>query len=997
MTWGKRREEKKARRALSITLATLLAVALSPALPSLPASAPTTIAKAEERAADTGFAGTTDYSVLFKPENITGEPALLSGSTLRVGSTLDPSHYDFQMKTGSYPYEITSDAQFISREPISLAKSWIIHAKAMASPIVDAEMEKYFFFTYFGIYFMDGPSHPSSGLSLCTYGQEWNYSWTAPQATTYANRSVNGANQTRFNEKKLPDYDEPSLEYSYDAPTDTITVHLDGEQTLQVANVRKDYFGGASECWLALAGGIGWDNRFVTSLDPDNPLKYPATQTRTVGLTFESISLPNLDPEIDDIALFRYNEATGTYDIPVGKYDALAANEVVQVRCAVSNRAPGATRNGYDERFSMHLKLANTAVNPTQGINPFADATHPLQVDGTTVATASGPDTLTGKNGVPITLAGYNKPVTVTYFARVNQISGQPVKVSHELLEDTFHGSRLKTRDLIGEQPLKPADGNDSTLVPGRDYHYTRLPAANENGWNGIATSPVDVTFFGGEGCDFDQFTVSGPDGSSIATLTPEANVWTQRADVDALPVEFKATGSATDSVSTKGSDVIRIDTEAPKLTYDAATGALMADDTAPASSGKATSGIWSIRQVKSDGRPLATENVTPDSVGAAAFSTEADRTTAASAPSRATGQTEWKFTLAEGKGSPAETISNVPAGFYVAEDAAGNASPVVEVAKPENPNPGPDDPTPIAPTYPTITPKPDGTGGTAPEPLRPTEVTTDPDTSLSHALVEDTLALPTSSKSVTAAMMAQLIDERYVVGTSLADGNVTAGPVRLFDAAGNPVDVIDRARPGTWVAEQTFTDAAGNTTTLRLTITVRDDSATGSLGNGGGSQSGTGGDNIANGHRTALANRVAQLPQTGGIFGSCPLHILFILMMLMASAYSLMRLRRRMSAASIDDTDTGQRDQQEAIPCEAAIPPRYRKDDAAPFRYTAFDGIVHGAIAVGAIALGCLAFCPWDIPLAVATVLVVAFWIALMLGRGRHAQASAKQPSAQP
>lgn len=315
----------------------------------------------------------------------------------------------------------------------------------------------------------------------------------------------------------------------------------------------------------------------------------------------------------------------------------------------------------------------------------------------------------------------------------------------------------------------------------------------------------------------------------------------------------------------------------------------------------------------------------------------------------------------------------------------------------------------------------------------------TDSSSGLTHAVIHDELALPTSSKPVTPDMMAQLIDERYVVGTGLTDRTISRSPVRLFDSAGNPAEAIDRSRPGTWIAEQTFTDAAGNTTTLRLTITVRDDTADGTLGAGtadGGGASGKG--SAASGHRTALANHISQLPQTGGILGACPLHILFALMVLMASAYSLGRLRQRRQvpceseceqregaaadsgwpnapwlqagdggsdAAAQNDTEAagllcaadGSGILQNRVAAQLSDPiptvtAQDGSDDAGlaydggitspqgdagnrAARFTLFDGTVLGAIMLCAIALGTLGFCPVDPFFAGATALVALFW----------------------
>ncbi|MEB1815053.1 hypothetical protein NYR05_11460, partial [Adlercreutzia mucosicola] len=334
------------------------------------------------------------------------------------------------------------------------------------------------------------------------------------------------------------------------------------------------------------------------------------------------------------------------------------------------------------------------------------------------------------------------------------------------------------------------------------------------------------------------------------------------------------------------------------------------------------------------------------------------------------------------------------------------------------DPNPGPN-PGPTAPTFPTITPKPDGTGATAPEPLTPTEVVTDSSSGLTHAVIHDELALPTSSKPVTPDMMAQLIDERYVVGTGLTDRTISRSPVRLFDSAGNPAEAIDRSRPGTWIAEQTFTDAAGNTTTLRLTITVRDDTADGTLGAGtadGGGASGKG--SAASGHRTALANHISQLPQTGGILGACPLHILFVLMALMASAYSLGRLRqRRQAERESERAQQGRADEDGSgnwpdapwlqvgdggsdaaaqggtdaagSARDGGITSPQNDADNRTARFTIFDGAVLGTIILCAIALGALGFCPVDPIFAAATVLVALFWTWRLARTPRRPKAS--------
>lgn len=1086
MTWGKRREAAATRsgaplaqgrrpataavarlghRALAATLAALLAVALLPALPATEGAAPRT---AE------ALTGTTDYSKVLKATNLFGEPALIQGSTMRMASTLDDSHYTDYGAWGSA-------AGFVSTDKISLLHNWEIRFSGRL-PIgfsyqnIDRIMMK------FAPGFIRGPELSSSSGYAWNYKTEWRSSTSSTATTIYLCEIVNGMEKDAPKNPPSAPLGKQQMSFAYNARTDRATLKV-GSSTLDVPNVRTNL---GTSAYLYFVGIIEW----ATSAGAPQP---SAPANLQLEATFDSMTLPNLDPEISDITLYRYNDATDAYDILVGEDDVLERDEVVQARCTIRNRNTAASAGGYSEQFGMHLKLADTEANPTRGIEPFADSTHPLQVNGSTVATAAGPNTLSGANGVPITLTG-NQAVNVTYYARVNQAGGQAVTVSHELVEDSFQGSQFKTVELLAEQPLKPApddvDPDDPASGAGKDFHYTRLPRANENGWNNSATSPVRVTFYAG---DFDRFTVAAADGTVLGELG-DREAWVRADDTDGLPITLQAS-SASGAVSSKGTDTIRIDTQAPTLSWDADANALTASDEAAAGSDKATSGVWKVRQVKADGRPLTAENVTPASAGATAFGAEGDNTAA----SPATEGTEWAFTLTDGKGNARETLPAVQPGFYVAEDAAGNVSAPFEVRDPSidpgpdgpdgpdnpdgpdgpgdpgpgdpdgpdnpgnpgtgdpdnpvkpdpdkpdmpgpgdtDPNPGPN-PGPTAPAFPTITPKPDGTGATAPEPLTPTEVVTDSSSGLTHAVIHDELALPTSSKPVTPDMMAQLIDERYVVGTGLTDRTISRSPVRLFDSAGNPAEAIDRSRPGTWIAEQTFTDAAGNTTTLRLTITVRDDTADGTLGAGtadGGGASGKG--SAASGHRTALANHISQLPQTGGILGACPLHILFALMVLMASAYSLGRLRQRRQVpcesereqregaaagsgwpdapwlqAGDGSSDAAAQNDTEAagLLCAAdgsgilrnrvaaqlsdpipTVTAQDGSDDAGlaydggitspqgdagnrAARFTLFDGTVLGAIMLCAIALGTLGFCPVDPFFAGATALVALFW----------------------
>lgn len=960
MIRGKSRRFAHGERALRKGAALLLAVVLA----FTTSFATATAAESGKAAgADGGFVGTDDYNLFFKRIDGHGTDVfqVIDNKTFRVATTNEEDTCALRSETPSGRKMWESGAGIVSEKPISFAQDWVISVSATCpKPILTGTMVSAS--SQLNIAFGDKQSLGTSFRIAGVYGWSWSpdagYSCRAMSGTIN-----NGTWSSTTAQQGLPEStsDDVTMVMSYDSAQDIATFETAGV-TLTFPGVGASMGGRA---FISIVGAINWTNETGT-VDKNRPVGMEQ------NITFESMVLPHLNPSISDVTITDLNGN------PIAKEDAVQPGTVVKVRCLVQNTHSQAGV----EQFPMHLSLvtADTAYK-TQGVEPFFDADHPMKVrdvgssswaDLTSTAAA---EFNTGE-GIPLTLKG-NTPVEVTYYARVNQTSNEAVVLGQALEEDFFHGIHREKTELLSKRTLKPGTGDDPddpTLTPGKDYHYTRLPAANANGWNGIATSPVNVTFYGGADCDFDRFSVTGANGSALASLTDTANVWAQATDVDALAVEFQATNSTTGAVSSKGADTIRIDTQAPALSWDAGTSTLTASDTADAGSGKATSGVWKVRQA------IQSREALPAST-----------------------QTEWNFALAGGKGAPTQTVASPAPGFYVAEDAAGNVSAACEVTGTSKPDPEPNDPDkpdtpgdPDVPAYPTITPKPDPSDPTAPapKPLAPTQVTTDPPTNTTHAVVEDTLRQPLSETPITPSMMAGLISERYVAKSSLADGNVAAGAVSLFSSDGTPVDAIDRARPGTWYAEQTFTDSAGNSTTIRLTVIIGDGTSAGPLvtDTGGGTAS-AGPESGGDSHRTALANRIARLPQTGGILGPCPLHVLFALMAVMASAYALMRLRQRRSGdrrrkraecAASTHVEWNEWEHLGSAPAEAAgqapvpaqrgIGEQGRLQGLAPF-----DIFVLGTLAACAIALALLGFCPLDALLAALVVLLCALWAACL------------------
>lgn len=1031
MTWGKRKgkaarkiqgrgtedgaiarnrnSRAMAHSRLFFTLCMAVMLSITTVTPPLPLAN-----AASEPSGSTGFEGTTNYSDFFAIDNRCGTVGAISGNTLTAASTTNREHYDWSTINARW----VSSAAFVSRKPISLEHDWRVNLTAEISNPQHISSTNYS--RVWAAMILSNTNNASTATGPCiNIAKRWSRGGE-DSCAIHRQNWVNGAGSASLDITNVVPSDSYNIVVDYSSSANSLTFSADGK-SVTWPNIRA--VGDASP-YLMLMGNISWEDY----LDPGASNAHLPGSNMYTKLTFNSMSLPHLTPAISDISIYRYNAETDAYDIALSKDETVEPNAIVQVRCKVRNTNSQAG----SEQFNMHLRLGRSGDErdgqsfATTGITPFfsrgTGQNYPLLIDGNATyvdengATRNLTDLANSAfnegGGVPLTLVG-NAPVEVTYYAHVNQSVSESVMLGQALIEDTFQGTHYEKAELLSQKTLMPGDTDDPTLVPGTDYHYTRLPAANENGWNGKATSPVDVTFYAG---DFDEFTVTRNADQSVLSTLAGGQKWTQAADVDSLPVTYQARNTSSGGTSSKGADVIRIDTHEPELSYDAATGTLTAGDAAPAGSGKATSGIWRIERVKADGRPLAAQDVTPrgDAVQALAVGT-------AAAPSASAGQASWVFPLADGKGQPAQSVPSAQPGFYAATDAAGNVSAVLEVKAatdpdepgpddpdPDNPGPGKpdnpgDNPNPSTPTFPTVTPKPgDGPDNPAPDPLKPTHVETDLSTGLSHATVQDAITIPTSPDKVTTAMMAQLIDKRYTVTSSLGDSRITAGPVRLLDAAGNPTDAIDRTRPGAWYAEQTFTDAAGNTTTIRLTITVRDsliDGTIGTIDDGNGNSSanaGANGNGSGEGHRTALANRISRLPQTGGIFGPCPLHILFVLMTVMASAYSLARLRQN----RISRDRKRQREEQSAT---ARTGSRDGLTDGCTGQLSAgecersglspFDALVYGFITLCALAVGFLALCPWDMLLAVLTVLACVLWAALLHHR-RPAGDSREEPA---
>ena len=348
-------------------------------------------------------------------------------------------------------------------------------------------------------------------------------------------------------------------------------------------------------------------------------------------------------------------------------------------------------------------------------------------------------------------------------------------------------------------------------------------------------------------------------------------------------------------------------------------------------------------------------------------------------------------FSVADMAGKPTTFINkSFPASYtvrYKVADDAGDTTllrlrynlvaddePSVPPTPPLNPG-TPDEGKPGAPVISVVDPDDPLPG----RPLGPVLVEED-ERGLRHAVIEDTIVVGLREGVMTPADFAALFAKRYGVASTLADGAVTASSVALFDSEGVPITAVDRSKPGIYHLEQVFSDSAGNTTTLRVTYEVRAEFVQTSLP-AAGVRNGSGGAGALDGyggHYTQLA-----LAQTGDFFGPCPLHPLFILLMVLASAYGMMKLRlesfarRRLVRQARAAAEEAQRRGSQEGPADQA-------EVCLRRRMKLIDYGVFGLIGAAALVIAAVALCPYDLLWALVVLLVCAAWLLLLHGKVR-------------
>ena len=683
--------------------------------------------------------GTTDYSELFHCEQKSGYPGSISSNVLTYATTnwddtfyKEPYKFYGEGMAGGNDWE--SSAFFFSNTKIPLSFDWEISFNTEQSAL------NYVVGTH-------GSVVNATQAGLSRYDQATQLA--GPVVAQVFNRTGdNVTNNLRtvvmedgfavgsfLSDRSIARPSGPpffyTITYKYSASKDTITFTTNGNSA-SINNV-KARLGGDSSAYLVFGGRIQWRNASNRNQD-----KHP--QNIYGKLAFNSITLPHFSPAIKDIII--YNADTNQV---IDSTDSVRPGTNVRVVCQVWNSNTSAGT----EEFSVHVKQASEKVN-----NFIPSNTIKTKVDGKEVDTS-----LTSGEGVPVKLKGRNV-VNIEYVGTIGANLKKATTVGYTMTDDIFGATDTQQRTLLEASNLvQGPDSGGEGMKPGTDYHFTRLPAPNTNGWN---NTPVTVSFYTG---DYSTFTIT-PLSSTPLVLTGTSN-WTQSDDVDSLSLSYMASSPA-GVPSTTASDTMRIDTTPPRLSFDRKAG-LTVDDTPATRSGGVTSGAWLLYATDEAGTPIPTVQT---------------------------------FKLTGGKGPASQTVPGVAAGYYVAEDAAGNRSEVLQVKD----------------VMPPTASRPDGSG--LPEATAPT-VTTDFD-GTKHAVYEEIItqvvnaASPAFGGSLDAAAAKAIATGRWHFTD--AEGNAMTAATELLDAVdGKAISSLPTTSPGSCVIRQVATDADGNTATVNI------------------------------------------------------------------------------------------------------------------------------------------------------------------------------------
>lgn len=475
------------------------------------------------------------------------------------------------------------------------------------------------------------------------------------------------------------------------------------------------------------------------------------SQKASVNAEFVTAGYDHYTPEFTSTELIK---ADGTPLTPA-EISELSNGGTIYVRCTVVNSNADARA---DEIVYSHVKISEDEKYPTSSSIEFLPNTvrmGSIPSSGTLVSGASM------EEGIPVEVS--TAPTVFTYQIKVNADDGKAVNLGQVLTDDFFQSKRYSAAKLVPAQQLIPEDDDAEEGEPGKDYHYTRTEP-NENGWN---NSDVVVKFFPGS---YNEFNIADPANDSIFETLKEggkdSKVYSEQTDRSGEAVYYQAANTTDNLVSVKKQDCIKIDKEASVITVDSENKKLTLQDS--------LSGVWKLYKLDEEG--------TTELNGKKYKEVMVNE-------------------LTDGNGPSSSEYLNVTNGKYLAMDAAGNVSGLIQV-------------TVTAP--PSVTPNdPDLGGGKE-------ETKTNPDGTRKRTLTDRITKIisdpPESDGILTKDELMQWIAGSYHITSNAADPTLNISFSMKQEGKDISAQGFRTDTPGVCEISYQVTDAEGNITELLLT-----------------------------------------------------------------------------------------------------------------------------------------------------------------------------------
>ena len=364
-----------------------LLVALSLAVTLVPAIPASQVGEAE------ALTGTTNYRDFFTVSDRRGSPGQIVGSRLRAACSDTPVHYAPGGGT------VSSSAAFISKTKVSLLCNWTIKVR------VDFQgLSRHASNTKLSADINMGLSNIADTAKLdgVTLSCQKVYEAGKAVVPSLAVKDMANAVGTDRPATVTSITAADSYDVTFDYFSSARTLSLTAASKSVSVGLGSTTIKSASQAYLAIMGTLSAQGSSPTF-----------SSGQAVYITFDSMALPHLNPDIRSVTLYRENGSI------INDGDIVAAGTKVRVVCRVYNN----DANSSGEQFSMHFKLDK---GTTRNITALSGESYPTKVNGSIVSEA-----VDSTAGVPIVVHGNNNPnnqgndTVIEYWATVTRQTGE--------------------------------------------------------------------------------------------------------------------------------------------------------------------------------------------------------------------------------------------------------------------------------------------------------------------------------------------------------------------------------------------------------------------------------------------------------------------------------------------------------------------------------------------------------------------------------------------